>query len=130
MKLQPDKNIDSSVISGYGAGYVDVNGARHTSSLMLLPNTDPNQQLVAWPVSDIKALEASDFQAVVQAAVELVIIGTGTRQRFIKPQVLQALYGARIGVEMMDTRAACRTYNILAGEGRRVAAALLIDDGS
>ena len=129
MKLQPDKNIDSSVISGYGAGYVDVNGARHTSSLLLLPNADRNQQLVAWPVSDIKALEATDFERVVEAAVELVIIGTGSRQRFVKPQLLQALYAARIGVEMMNTQAACRTYNILAGEGRRVAAALLIESG-
>jgi uncharacterized protein len=123
MKLQPDKIIDVTVISGYGAGYVDANGARHTTSLLLLPEQDP----CAWPVASIDELAPEHLQAAADAQVELVIIGTGTRQRFVHPRALAALYAARIGVELMDTQAACRTYNILVGEGRKVAAALVIE---
>ena len=123
MKLQPDKIIDVTVISGYGEGYVDAAGVRHTTSLLLLPSGAP----LAWPVADIDALGVEHLQAVVDAQVEIVIIGTGKRQRFLHPRALAGLYAARIGVEMMDTQAACRTYNILVGEGRKVAAGLVIE---
>ena len=73
------------------------------------------------------ALNAADFSLVCAQKPELFILGTGARQHFPKPEVLKPLIEARIGFEIMDSQAACRTYNILMGEGRQVLAAILLD---
>jgi uncharacterized protein len=72
-------------------------------------------------------LTTDSFSSLLAWDIELVILGTGKRQHFPKPQLLRLLYEERIGVESMDTAAACRTFNILAGEGRKVAAALIVE---
>lgn len=123
MKLQQDRPIGQNVVTASGDGYVDINGLRHQASLLLLP-----QQLEpGWGVAGFDALSEADFARIAALDCEVLLFGTGRRQRFPRPALLQPLMAARIGVEVMDTAAACRTYNILLAEGRKVAAALLID---
>ena len=78
-------------------------------------------------MSGFDALEESDFSRIAALGCEVLLFGTARLQRFPHPSLLQPLMLARIGVEVMDTAAACRTYNILMAEGRKVAAALLLD---
>jgi uncharacterized protein len=124
MKLQPDKS-SAPTISAYGQGWVEVNGERHSQSLMVssLAGTRP----APWVVGQFDALCADDFSFLATHGAELVLFGSGHKLRFAKPQWLQALIRKGIGVETMDTSAACRTYNILASEGRKVVALLLIE---
>jgi uncharacterized protein len=81
----------------------------------------------AWTAASFDSLSDSDFAALLNLSPELVLLGTGTRQRFPHPRLTRALTEARIGIEVMNTAAACRTYNILMSEGRRVVAAFLQD---
>ncbi len=81
----------------------------------------------AWAPERIDQLQAAHFEPVLALRPELVIFGSGARHRFIAPSLVRGLIEQGIGVEMMDTAAACRTYNILASEGRTVLAALLLD---
>ncbi|MGH8618813.1 MAG: Mth938-like domain-containing protein [Burkholderiales bacterium] len=124
MKLHLQGAAGLNLITGYGAGYVAVNGVRHTVSLILTADT-----LLRWPPTAFAALAAGHFDNVVQLAPEILVLGTGARLQFPAPPLTRALVEARIGVEVMDTPAACRTYNILMGEGRKVAAALIIEPG-
>ncbi|MEW6677886.1 MAG: Mth938-like domain-containing protein [Pseudomonadota bacterium] len=122
MKLHLDRSAVRFLITGYGPDHVLVNGVRHETSLIILPD-----ELVAdWP-GNWSSLSSPDFDAVALRAPEILLLGTGPSQRFPAPAVYRHLIAARIGVEIMNTPAACRTYNILAGEGRRVAAALLLN---
>lgn len=126
MKLHADK-ADLYAITAYGADWVAINGQRHTQSLVLSSSAG----VQPWPCSRFEELTDTHFEALLgppAARPELVIFGSGSRLRFARPALLQGLIAQRIGVETMDTGAACRTYNILAGEGRRVTAALLIGD--
>jgi len=82
-----------------------------------------------WGVSSLDALTADHFARLVAWKPELVVFGSGARLRFVPPALLRALIDARIGVETMDTAAACRTYNVLASEHRNVVAALLLESG-
>jgi uncharacterized protein len=125
MKLHADKpNLLS--VTAHGEGWISVNGMRHSHSVVL-----GGAGLVkAWGVARLDELTCTHFAELLASenpAPELVVLGTGKRLTFIPPAVLQPLIERRIGIETMDTAAACRTYNILAGEGRRVVAALLIE---
>lgn len=120
MKFELSRAAGANRFTGYGDGYVLVNGVRHDSSLIVLPG-----RLVQWDVAGFDALVESDFRIFSRLDLEILLLGTGPRQRFPQPRLLAALAGARIGLEVMDLPAACRTYNILAAEERRVAAALL-----
>ena len=123
MKLHPDLTIGQNVVTALGEGYIDINGQRHETSLLVLPQQiRPN-----WGQSGFEALDAEDFRPIVELGCEILLFGTSRRQRFPAPALLRELMAARIGVEVMDTGAACRTFNILVAEGRNVAAALLID---
>lgn len=125
MKLHADKP-DSNTITAYGDGWFSVNGERFASS-MLLASTG---ERAAWHCDAHGHLTRAHFDALLAltpSAPELVIFGSGQRLRFVRPELLQSLIGQRIGVETMDTQAACRTFNILAGEGRRVVVALLVE---
>eukprot|EP01036_Dinobryon_divergens_P048003 gene48003-biopygen38951 len=125
MKLHSDK-LEIQSVTGYGDGWIAVNGQRHSNSLVLTPKG----QLQPWPCSRFDLLEASHFDMLVELQAEppeLIVFGSGSRLRFAPPALLRGLMARRIGVETMDTAAACRTYNILAGEGRRVVAALLLE---
>ena len=109
-----------NTFTAYGEGYVMVNGQRRDSSVVVLP-----ERIEAWAPASFDALTAEDFAALLALDVEIVILGTGPRQRFPHPRLTRALAAAGIGVEVMDLQAACRTYNILVAEERKVAAALL-----
>ncbi|WP_395668517.1 Mth938-like domain-containing protein [Rhodoferax sp.] len=121
MKLLPDA-AKGPTITAYGSGWVAVNGVRYGHSLVV----NAQSGAAPWPCSRFEDLGEQHFEMLVAMAPELVLFGSGETTRFPKPQWLQTLYAQRIGVEAMDTQAACRTYNFLAGEGRRVVAALLV----
>jgi uncharacterized protein len=121
MKLQADRIDGQNAISRYGPGGVIVNGVEHRRSVLV-----PWQgAVVPWPVSSVDELQEHHFQALAALAPELIVFGSGPRIRFVKPALLQPLMSRRIGIETMDTAAACRTYNVLLAEGRSVLAALL-----
>jgi uncharacterized protein len=126
MKFQPDTPSGVNVITRQDPGRVWV-GARHFESSLVVPWAGPVQP---WPVCSFEDLSADLFEQIARLDPELVIFGSGTRLRFPKPQWLQALIGRHIGVETMDTPAACRTYNVLVSEQRSVVAALIIDSGT
>jgi uncharacterized protein len=121
VKLHLSASRARNVITAYGAGYVMVNGARHDTNLIVLPD-----RILAWSAASFESLAAEDFDALARLDLEVVLLGTGAMLRFPRPQITRALVEAKIGLEVMDVPAACRTYNILAGEERRVAAALLL----
>ncbi|HEX6827516.1 MAG TPA: Mth938-like domain-containing protein [Burkholderiales bacterium] len=122
MKLHLDRPGNLNAITGYGEDYVMVNTVRHERSLVVTP-----QQVIAdWPVSAIETLAPEQVAMLVGLDAEIVLLGTGRRLAFPPPRVLAPLAQARIGVEVMDSRAACRTYNILMAEGRKVAAAIIL----
>ena len=121
MKFQPDQF--GTAITAHGPGWIVIAGERFTHSLVLHSNGERTR----WACRHFDELEAAHFEALVGMQPELVVFGSGERLRFPRPALLRRLIEAGIGVETMDTPAACRTYNILASEGRRVVAALLIE---
>jgi uncharacterized protein len=100
---------------------VIVNGVEHRSSV-IVPWTGP---VLPWPVASFDVLTEAHFEMLADLKPELIVFGTGPRIRFAKPALMRALIDARIGIETMDSAAACRTYNVLLAEGRSVVAALL-----
>mgnify|MGYP006202200791 CR=1 FL=1 len=125
MKLHAD-TPDHLAITGHGDGWIAVNGQRHANSLVI----SSSGSLSAWDCKRFDDLSARHFEQLLSTdpvPPELVIFGSGARLRFVPPALLRSLLEQRIGVETMDTPAACRTYNILAGEGRRVVVALLLE---
>jgi len=122
VKLHQAGALPANSFTGYGEHYVLVNGRRHESSVVVLAG-----QVLDWNVKSFDALSAEDFSILQGLGVEIVLLGTGARQRFPHPRLTAALARAGIGVEVMDVQAACRTYNILVAEERKVAAALLIE---
>jgi uncharacterized protein len=123
LKLHQDASGALNTVTGYGAGYIEINQVRHSGSLLVLPDAP----VIAWPVSSFEHLSPELFAMLADSAPEVVIFGSGERLRFPHPRLTAALTARRIGVETMDFKAACRTYNILMAEGRKVAAALLIE---
>lgn len=123
MKLSLSSAANFNTVTAVGAGYVDVNRQRHERSFVLMPD----KILEGWGTAGFDGLTEADFAALAELKPELVLLGTGARQRFPSPRLLRPLIEAGIGCEVMDLAAACRTYTILVSEGRRVAAALLIE---
>jgi uncharacterized protein len=123
MKLHANNDPHVLRISRYDATSITVGTTLHRRNLLVLPD-----RLEAdWTLHDFASLNAADFAHLAGCGAEIVLLGTGRRQRFPAPALIQPLLAAGIGFEAMDTGAACRTYNLLADEGRKVAAALLID---
>ena len=120
MKLHASAPSALNTFSGYGDGFVMVNGQRHEQNVIVMP-----ERLLPWQAQSFDSLKEEDFQPLLELAPEILLIGTGPKQRFPHPRLTRKLAEKRIGVEAMDLRAACRTYNILMSEERRVAAALL-----
>ncbi len=121
MKLQLHTTRQNT-FTAHGAGYVMVNGERFEEPIVVTPE----QVLTDWGARDFTSLDESHFAFLLALKPEVVVLGTGSTLRFPHPGLYRALTVARIGVECMDTAAACRTYNILMAEGRRVAAAILL----
>ncbi len=123
MKLHLSNAPGLNLISAYGDGYVQIRDQRHQTSLIVLPE----RILPDWEITGFELLAPEHFRQIADLRPELVVLGTGSRHRFPHPSLYQALIAAGIGLEHMDTGAACRTYNILAAEGRKVAAALIVE---
>ena len=123
MKLRADRIEGQNAIARHGPDGVIVDGIEHRVSVVV-----PWQgQVVPWPVQRFADLAESHFASLAELEPELIIFGSGARLRFVRPALMRALIDRRIGVETMDTAAACRTYNVLLAEGRSVVAALLFE---
>jgi uncharacterized protein len=122
MKLQPDKS-DVQTIHAHGPGWISVRADRIEHSVIL----GSRGQRIPWPCSRFEELNAEHFAPLADMGCEVVIFGSGPQLRFPQAAWLRPLIAKRIGLETMDTAAACRTYNILAQEGRDVVVALLLE---
>ncbi len=126
MKLQPDR-LDVQSILGYGPGWVGLghNGVAEKIERSIVIGS--RGEKFDWNCARFEDLTEDHFTRLIATQPELVIFGSGAKLRFTPPAFIRALMQKRIGIETMDTLAACRTYNVLAGEGRQVIAALLIE---
>jgi len=122
LKLHLDPATARNAITGYGDGYVMVNRQRFERSLVVLPD----RILLDWPPKRFDDLAPEHMAELAGLDREIILLGTGAQLRFPRPEIIQPLMRSGVGVEVMDMQAACRTYNILLAEDRRVAAALLI----
>ena len=122
MDVTPLVPAGLQIIERYGGGRFRVTGIAYEGSILVFLD-----RVVAWPLGDIEALALDQLAEVVAAdpPVDVLLIGCGPRARPVPPAIKEALRAAGVGTEPMDTSAACRTYNVLAAEGRRVAAALI-----
>jgi len=120
VKLHASTPGSANTITAYDDDYVKVNGARHDSSVIVTPS-----DVKKWSAADFEHLNEQDFAALADLGADIVLLGTGPRQRFPHPKLTAPLGAARVGLEVMDLKAACRTYNILVAEERKVALALV-----
>jgi uncharacterized protein len=111
-----------NVVSGFGPGWIRVGTTEYRENLVLTVET----VVVGFARAGFDSLAEADFAQLLDARPDVVLLGTGRALRFPHPRLTRALVGAQVGLEVMDTAAACRTYNILAAEGRRVTAALIV----
>ncbi|MCU6433394.1 Mth938-like domain-containing protein [Undibacterium sp. Jales W-56] len=123
MKLHSTATQQYQTITAYDRDSVEINAITYKHSLIVLPETKPEQ----WSATSFDGLSAADFAQIEATVPDVVILGTGLKQRFVHPKLTAALAAKRIGVECMDNQAACRTYNILMAEGRKVALALIME---
>ncbi|AVR97951.1 Mth938-like domain-containing protein [Pseudoduganella armeniaca] len=123
MKLHASNTKQYQTVTGYFPGGVEINAQPFDYSLMMLPETPPRP----WPVAAFEQLTVEHFEQLLAEQPDVVILGTGERQRFVHPRLSAPLTSRHIGVDCMDTNAACRTYNILMGEGRKVLLALIVE---
>lgn len=124
MELFQNQGPALQVVTAYDEKSIVINGVRFFQSLLVLPDATP----VLWPVSDFESLSADDFLTVTASRPELLLIGTGMRPCFVSQQLLARLSSGKMGVEYMHNPAACRTFNLLLSEGRRVALALFMEN--
>ena len=122
MKLQRETTGALNAFSAYGPGYVIVGGQRFERSIVVLPE----RIIPDWAATTFESLAAEHLAALSGLGSEILLLGTGARLRFPSREILAPLMEAGIGIEVMDVPAACRTFNILMAEERRVAAALLL----
>lgn len=122
MKFQPDHLDGMNAITRHESGRVWVQQTPFEHSI-LIPWTGSVQE---WPARNLADLTAKHFEQLLPLTPELVLFGSGAQHAFVHPSLYKELIAKRIGLETMDTAAACRTYNVLISEGRKVVAALLI----
>lgn len=122
MKFSEDNPDAGFFISHYDNNELLINGKRFTQSLVI----SPDQLIENWCSSEIKDLSAGHFEQILALEPELIILGTGDKLTFPDMSVYAACINKNIGVEIMDTGAACRTYNVLLSENRKVVAGLLL----
>jgi uncharacterized protein len=121
MKLQIATTEGQNTFTAYGEGYVSVNAVRHSSNLIVLPE----RLIPEWTSASFATLSLADFEFLSTLENDIILLGTGNEHRFPRPELMQPLMRANKGLEVMTIQAACRTYNILISEGRKVSAALL-----
>jgi uncharacterized protein len=124
MKLHPDAQSSLNTVTAYGETFIDINAQRFESSILV----QPEGSIEALPQRAFPELDEPFFAKLAESQPELVILGTGKKQRFPHPKLTRSLIDQRIGLESMTTAAAVRTYNILMAEGRKVLGAFLIED--
>ena len=122
MKLHLTTAENNNLITGYGADFVEINRQRYTSSFIVMAD----KLLLDWQATDFVSLTAAHFVQIIELKPEVVLLGTGEKHQFLHPKITQNLTENGIPIECMTTVAACRTYNILMSEGRKVAAALIL----
>jgi uncharacterized protein len=122
MKLQADQPNALNTVTAYGDDYIEINQVKHSCAVLVMPQG----AVTAWGAERFEDLTSAHFSGLSAMKPELIIFGTGAKQRFAHPKLMADLASARIGVETMSTQAACRTYNILMAEGRQVLLATLI----
>jgi uncharacterized protein len=122
LKLHLNISTAQKIFTAHGKGYVTVNGERFEHSIVVTPE----QVLTDWQPQGFDALNEMHFAYFLALKPEILLFGSGAQQRFAHPRLYQALSAAGIGVEFMDTAAACRTYNILVAEDRKVVAGILL----
>ena len=115
-----------NVFTGYGPGYVEINRERHSGNLIV--SVDAIEE--GWIVGGFAELTPEHFSGLLRLEPEIVVLGTGDMIRFPHPRLTAPLAAARVGIEVMDVQAACRTFNVLAAEGRIVIAALILQMAS
>jgi uncharacterized protein len=122
LTLQFQPHTDQFLFTAHGEGYVSINGKRYLQPVVVMAG----EVRTDWPATDFASLDATHFEYFLELKPEVLLLGTGAKQHFARPELYRALIQARIGIEFMDTPAACRTYNILVAEDRKVVAAVLI----
>ena len=122
MKFHLDAPGGVNLVRGYDAGQLRIGERTHVTSVIVTAAT----VIEGWRPATAQDVTAADLEPLLGLAPEVVLLGTGARQQFPDPAVLRILYEQCIGVEVMDTSAACRTFNVLVAEGRPVAAALIV----
>ena len=122
MKLHLTTAENNHLITGYGEDFIEINKKRYAQNLIVLAD----QLILDWKATNFDELTEAHFANIAEIKPEVVLLGTGATHRFLHPKIAQQLTLKNIPVECMSTAAACRTYNILMSEGRRVAAALFI----
>ncbi|MEA3640760.1 MAG: Mth938-like domain-containing protein [Lamprobacter sp.] len=123
MKFSEFETDAGPLIEAHEPGQVRIQGQHYQGTLALTAG----RILTDWGPAQFEQLTSAHFEVIAALAPQVVVLGTGARQRFPDPALYACLFAQGIGIEIMDTGAACRTYNILAGEGRRVVAALISD---
>ena len=123
MKLHTSNTDGLNLFSAYGDDFVTVNQEKYFGNLILLPDAI----IPPWTSATVNTLTESDMEKLLALKTEIILLGTGSRLRFPASALLRPFAPAGIGLDVMDLKAACRTYNLLAAEGRKVAAALLFD---
>jgi uncharacterized protein len=122
VKFAEDNLDDGYIITAYDASSIQINGKNFSSGMVITQD----KLVPDWEVASIEALQPEHIETIAKLKPELVLLGTGTKLVFPEVRVYAMLIQQGIGVEVMDTGAACRTYNILSGEGRRVVAGLIL----
>lgn len=123
MKLHSTQTQQYQTVTAYDASGVEINAIHFSYSLIVFPEIKP----MPWEVQSFEALSVADFEIIDKQKPDVVILGTGDKQRFVHPRLVAPLMRRHVGVECMDNQAACRTYNILMAEGRKVALALIME---
>lgn len=123
MKLHTANTTGLNIITAYGEDYIAINHQRFDGNVIVLPE----ETHAAWTSANVSTLQENDMARLLTLGCEIILLGTGSRLCFPERSLLRPFPAAGIGIEIMDLQAACRTYNILATEGRKVAAALLFD---
>ncbi len=122
MALHLNKDTDRYLFTGHGAGYVAVSGQRYAQPVVVMAK----EVRTDWPATDFSSLTPAQFDYFLDLKPEVLLLGTGAKQQFARPELYRELVRAGIAIEFMDSPAACRTYNILVAEDRKVVAAILL----
>ncbi len=122
MKFHLIQSDNKNLITGYDLNWVEVNQERYQTSLIMTPT----QLFVEWPVKTLKDIKENSFEAIESLNIEIILLGTGSKQEHLKPRLLEYFAKKNMAIECMNNQSACRTYNILANEERKVLLALML----